>query len=194
MSPVWPTTSDHKLTGKQSITVRVEVGVRWQHCVNWSKVKTSADSCLQCHSNPKQRADRQKIQMNALFLPGLEKELMKRCSVCELLTSGNLGPFYRRRSPGVLHRQNQIADGDFMVRPYENFCHRAICTLLVFWTASRVSNLHRNQLFRSGAIRRVTQINTGLARGAEPLNKINLRQLRAGCQALDTIYTIVRAR
>lgn len=68
------------------------------------------------------------------------------------------------------------------MRPYESFCHRAICTLLVFWTASRVSNLHRNQLFRSGAIWRVTQINTGLARGAEPLNKINPRQLRADCQ------------
>lgn len=57
---------------KQSITVTLHVVGRWQHYLNASKVKTSADSGLQCHSNQKQRADRQKIQMNALFLPGLE--------------------------------------------------------------------------------------------------------------------------
>lgn len=42
----------------------------------------------------------QKIQMNTLFLPGLEGELMKRCSVRKLLTFGNLGPFHCRRSRG----------------------------------------------------------------------------------------------
>lgn len=45
--------------------------VRRQHYLNACKVKTSADSSLRCHSNLKQRADRQKIQMNALFLPGV---------------------------------------------------------------------------------------------------------------------------
>ena len=68
--------------------------VRRQHYLNACKVKTSADSSLQCHSNLRQRADRQKIQMNALFLPGIsKKELMKRCAVWELLTFGNLGLF-----------------------------------------------------------------------------------------------------
>lgn len=120
--------------------------------------------------------------MNALFLPGLEKELMKRCSVYELLTSGNLGPLYCRRSLGVLHRQNQTADGDFMAWPQMGFCHCATWTQSLFSTPSRVSHLHLNQVFRSSAIWRVTQINKGPARGTVPLNKISHSQLRAGCQ------------
>lgn len=76
-------------------------------------MKTSADSGLRCHNNQKQRADRQKIQMNTLFLPGFRNELMKRCSVWDLLTFGNLGPLLCRRSPGVSQRQSQTADGEF---------------------------------------------------------------------------------
>lgn len=99
---------------KQSITVRLEVGVRWQHCVNRSKAKASADSSLQCHSNQNGRADRQKTQINALFLLGLERSwwrgaLSTSCWLLATCTS-------IERSPSALRRQNQIADGDFSGR------------------------------------------------------------------------------
>lgn len=77
--------------------------VRRQHYLNACKVKTSADSSLRCHSNLKQRADRQKIQMNALFLPGVsKKELMKRCAclgVADFRQPGTV--LARRRSPAA---------------------------------------------------------------------------------------------
>ena len=117
---------------KQSITITLHVAGRWQHYLNASKVKTSADSSLQCHSNQKQRADRQKIQMNALFLPGLESSWWRGVlsRSCWLLATWDCSPC--RRSLGVLHRQNQIADGEFVVQAQMGFCHCATWTQLLF--------------------------------------------------------------
>ena len=104
--------------------------LRRQHYLNACKVKTSADSSLQCHSNLKQRADRQKIQMNALFLPGIsKKELMKRCAVWELLTFGNLGLFWLVEGHRLrLRRQNRTADGEVCAATPDGVCVVVIVT------------------------------------------------------------------
>lgn len=159
---------------KQSVTVKLQVGARWQHYSNVRKVKTSADSSLQCHSNQKQRADRQKIQMNTSFLPGLERSWWRGVlsRSCWLLATWD-------RSAVEGHRQNWTADSEFMEQPQMGFCH---WTQLLFWIPSCVCSLHLNQQFRSHPIWYMTQINKGLARGAVPLNKISLSLLRSGWQ------------
>lgn len=65
---------------KQSITVKLHIGVRWQHDLNASKVKTSADSSLQCHSI-KAKSWQTENPDECLLPSRPRKELMKRCSV-----------------------------------------------------------------------------------------------------------------
>ena len=128
---------------KQSVTVKLQVRVEVTALLTCKKKgKTSADSGLQCHGDQMRTADRPENPDEHLVPPGPRKELMKRCSVEKLLTFGNLGPFHRRRSPGMMHRQNWIADSEFMEQPQMVF-------LLLYWIPSRVRPLHPYQQFGS---------------------------------------------
>lgn len=49
----------------------------------WKQLPTAVSNVTAANSKG---ADRQKIQMKALFLPGREKELMRECSGRKLLT------------------------------------------------------------------------------------------------------------
>lgn len=138
------------------------------------KLKQGEDICwLQCHSDQNRRADRQKIQINASFLPGPRKELMKRCSIYELLTFGNL--FYSRRSLAVLRRQNQIADGDFTARPRRVFatapiapievCPAALICILISLLSDLVpSDVKRESIRVSPGVQRLSLTSTLIER------------------------------
>lgn len=115
---------------RQSVTVRLQVG---SSVTARFKCKKGGDICwLQSPMSQQLKAKSWQAENpdEHLVPPRPRKELMKRCSVEELLTFGNLGPFHCRRSQGVLHRQNWSADSEFMERAQMGFCNR---TQLVFW-------------------------------------------------------------
>lgn len=95
---------------------------------------------------------------------------MKRCSIYELLTFGNL--FYSRRSLAVLRRQNQIADGDFTARPRRVFatapievCPAALICILISLLSDLVpSDVKRESIRVSPGVQRLALTSTLIER------------------------------
>lgn len=98
---------------------------------------------------------------------------MKRCSINEMLTFGNL--FYSRRSPAVLRRQNQIADGDFTARPRRVFatgpiapievCPAALICILISLLSDLVpSDVTRESIRVSPGVQRLSLTSTLIER------------------------------
>lgn len=144
--------------GKQSVTVKLYAGVRWQHFLNSSKVETSADSGLQCHSNPEQRADRQKIQMNALLLPGLERSWWRGVlsGSCWLLATWDCSGVEGHWVCCVDRIELLMASLCYKPRCFV-FCHCATWTQLLFrLLPSHLSLSHLNQLFRFDIYRSIS--------------------------------------
>lgn len=80
--------------------------------VRWKQLPTAVSNVTAANSRG---ADRQKIQMKALFLPGRERSWWGRCSrgSCWLLTSGQLSCSWR--SHGVVVQTGLNCWGDFVV-------------------------------------------------------------------------------
>lgn len=123
--------------------------MRWQRYLNASKVKTSADSSLQCHSKQKQRADRQKIQMNALFLPGLERSWWRGVlsRSCWLLATWDCSTVQGHRVCCI--GRIKLLMVSLWCKPRWVFVTVPPEPSYSFELPSHVSHLHLNHLFRS---------------------------------------------
>lgn len=115
---------NYMLEGGDS-TVRMQA--RWNHL-------------LTPVSNVTATADRQKIQMNALFLPGLERSWWRGVlsGSCWLLASWDCSTV---EGHCVLYRQNQTAESEFVMQPQMAAC--------ATWASPRVSRFHLNQYLDS---------------------------------------------
>lgn len=143
------------------ITITLEVGGRWQRCVNWNKVKTcwlkspmsqqpkpkswhgEKSRWTPCSSQASKGADVLHLWAADFWQPGTVVLLKVIGHVAQ--TQSNCWWWVYGTAP----------DG-FLSR-----CHLNS----LFWTPSCLSHLHPNQLFRSSAISHEAWINKAVARG-----------------------------
>lgn len=134
-----------------------------------SKCQQGENSCrLQSPMSPQPTAKSWQAENpdERLVPPRTRKELMKSSSVgsCWLLAAGGLSR--RRRSLGVLYREDQIAEGELVVQPLTGcvcfFFFLVTVPCYTFKLACCASHLHFNRLFKFDISHRSITVLLGL--------------------------------